>query len=399
MSENLYEISSLSDYIEVLAKIHDTNRSMNTRLTLYYRGQSKKYISTDDKEIVASKFRNLHWDKPISLISSDNKVNSYYRFVANSLTPLEEQNFLAYCQHHGLETPLVDITIDPLVALFFAVENEDFHIDEGVIYIFDHKNMFDISDEMIGNINGIDFFDILFKNTTENIYKIIEIANHLERSSEIFLDLFSDLIDNILFNYNNSYSKESINLITKMIFIFDSHSEIKEKNWDYITALVSKLKENDEVMTYLHNFISPLNDFPSFIENFDSTSSFFKLSHQSGYYLFPWYAVLLKIFISENYWSLFYRSIESFKLPRLPNLLYRPNIIYDRMLDQSGSFIVQSTLSSHVRDSLIEITPDYTILVKNKRNIKKSLELLGINKTKYFNDPDNLADFINQNYM
>ena len=38
------------------------------------------------------------------------------------LTPLEE---LAKLQHYSIPTRLVDVTINPLIALYFAVENTD----------------------------------------------------------------------------------------------------------------------------------------------------------------------------------------------------------------------------------------------------------------------------------
>ena len=84
-------------------------------------------------------------------------------------------------------------------------------------------------------------------------------------------------------------------------------------------------------------------------------------------------------------------------MPLIPNFLYKPSIIFDRMLDQSGSFIVQSIFRSHVRDTLELIKPDFTIIVKNKKVLSEELDLLGIKRIRFFNDPDSIAYYLNSN--
>ena len=51
--------------------------------------------------------------------------------MAPSLSSLELENFLAFCQHHGLRTPLIEITS----ALYFAVKDKEGVDDPSVIYI------------------------------------------------------------------------------------------------------------------------------------------------------------------------------------------------------------------------------------------------------------------------
>ncbi|WP_367205043.1 FRG domain-containing protein [Abiotrophia sp.] len=58
-------------------------------------------------------------------------IKEYYKYMAPSLSSLELENFLAFCQHHGLRTPLIEITS----ALYFAVKDKEGVDDPSVIYI------------------------------------------------------------------------------------------------------------------------------------------------------------------------------------------------------------------------------------------------------------------------
>lgn len=54
----------------------------------------------------------------------------------------EHENFIAFAQHHGIPTSLIDITKSPLVALYFACQNEA--EENGYVYLFE-ENYIDIT--------------------------------------------------------------------------------------------------------------------------------------------------------------------------------------------------------------------------------------------------------------
>lgn len=91
-----------------------------------------------------------------------------------------------------------------------------------------------------------------------------------------------------------------------------------------------------------------------------------------------------------------------YEVPDFPMILYYPNINFDRMTLQSGRFIYQNILYSPLnilnrqenRDYTQKIIPDISIEIENKIEIVKDLDLLGINRKKLFNDPDNIAKYV-----
>ena len=113
------QVNSIYKYLQLL-------KLYSSYTNIYFRGQLEKYrtmtpsIARDDGYI-------------------DNESNMYrdaLNMAHNDFTglnlPIEK---LSKMQHYGIPTRLVDVTIDPLIALFFAVQNSE---DEsaGNVYIY-----------------------------------------------------------------------------------------------------------------------------------------------------------------------------------------------------------------------------------------------------------------------
>ena len=62
--------------------------------------------------------------------------------VGHRLTDIEKHNILAFSQHYGLPTNLLDITSNPLNALFFACHEST---NKGYVYIYPKREFIDIS--------------------------------------------------------------------------------------------------------------------------------------------------------------------------------------------------------------------------------------------------------------
>lgn len=108
-TENGIEITSVGQYLEKIKEIVDSEAGF----TLFFRGQKAEY-----------------WDIQSSIFR-ENKLNIEYKLMVlpKSKLPLEFNSncdafdLMTKCQHYGLCTRLLDITTNPLVALYFACKN------------------------------------------------------------------------------------------------------------------------------------------------------------------------------------------------------------------------------------------------------------------------------------
>lgn len=73
-------------------------------------------------------------------------LRAYYQEVGYELDKMQEENFLAFSQHHGLKTNLIDFTTAPLVALYFACERDKYDVDSGYVYILNEEDTVDASE-------------------------------------------------------------------------------------------------------------------------------------------------------------------------------------------------------------------------------------------------------------
>ena len=109
-------VFSVADLLEKLSRYNNAIIYNDAKGTLLFRGQANEEFSVD-----ASIFRKGYIEKETALIN-DLILQEPYEF-GNQMTDFEQ---LVKMQHYGLPTRLLDVTTNPLIALYFACsEHED----------------------------------------------------------------------------------------------------------------------------------------------------------------------------------------------------------------------------------------------------------------------------------
>lgn len=127
INELSVQVDSLSDFIKIFENELKELYSKNN-IRLYFRGEKELY----NEPCAPSLFRKKKAD--FKKLSEDEIYYRILRRQPNEFTTLTNLDILAKMQHYGIPTRLLDITTNPLIALFFALEKSG--NKDGYVYIF-----------------------------------------------------------------------------------------------------------------------------------------------------------------------------------------------------------------------------------------------------------------------
>lgn len=124
MEEERYVANSISEYIECFKKMANFSES-NKDYEMYYRGEPKDYEETSGTPGIA---RGVYW---LSNNNESELMRECERRLPNEFAECKSTfERLVKMQHYGIPTRVLDITLDPLVALFFALYKDPKNHDD-----------------------------------------------------------------------------------------------------------------------------------------------------------------------------------------------------------------------------------------------------------------------------
>lgn len=409
-----YKIQSVAEYLSLIEQKELTN--------YIFRGQNEPYWG-----IQASGFRPYmgSWSTD-RFYDLDQITKDFYNKVNRHLTEEEKRHFLAYSQHHGLPTNLVDFSYSPLIALFFACYGKSspkFSLEELVnknAYeaIKDLKNNKSTQGMLIHNLINrlekdyyspysqlyliskeklIDVTEIMVEYNNKNIFDLIEnngnvqvwLCNELEK--KLFKN--SDLVTEWLTNIITVYEENKISVI-KGVHQLPPLSDEEHKNdlKKYKMKIKSQKSKNNsikELFIYLKDQIC------------DESITHSDMYHMEFYQI---ECAKIESLAAKIYLALIINMIQVIKNSHLKvwfkldvYFSYNPPEIFDRISNQKGIFINQPYVyeidDMYNYGNLIYqyIEPDITIEVDEYNKILAELNYLGVNSGSVYNDLDNVA--------
>lgn len=373
----LLKVKTLSEYITLLQNYASSE--------CVFRGENAKYEKRQ-----ASAFRTSgHFMQ---------SINEYYSAIGHRLAEIEKQNFLAFSQHHWLPTNLLDVTTNPLYALFFACHEAK---EKGYVYIFSNWFMVDIT-EMIEAFPRQSIFSlflsgnpVIFDMLHERICELFESKRGLLKftgtaftlpGNEFVTDLFccaycyardvyikmnATVIDNITFeDLRKNVCGDGI--VRSNELLFQGYSKTVDVERERFSKLLNAILATD-IMNDIH--FEPKDDMMHYI--------IFLL------YCFRAMRKLDKGTVSNDFTELF------------PIMIYKPKITFERARLQQGHFIYMpyiaaSGVFTDLEIEMRNIFPEAVVEVENPFQILLELENVGINVGTVFGDYDSIAKHIKE---
>lgn len=407
-TESLIEIDSVSSFIGEIKKLKISSEGASTEL--YFRGQNAEFWGIEPSVFRDDMLSIEHKLMKIPLQKIPNEFKDFHTVF----------DIMTKYQHYGMCTRLLDLTTNPLVALYFACQRhgEETYIDDGIEVshepygvIYFARNYYPLlpTDREIKIISELASYDLSKENTVLDVLSQLNkdgIIDNETKNKWLKPTGFSEFIDIIQRNYmvtptytNERLKKQSGVFLLASLFTVANGSDIAK-------SVISKAKDNlrkefEDTYFYIRGenkkeILKELN-----LYNINEATLFPELEHQLNYIKNINSEAVTDVALFENYTE--YLQVENIQyisdenelnqyiLSNLSNILVEivgPNEIDELKKIIENDLVVdwynRETIMSKMRMS---ISGYYFVKTKNKNETKKKaaqiIELLKQAVTNY----------------
>lgn len=386
--DNKCVISSLSEYIAAIEK-YDLFNCIS-------RGESQLYEEPMSSGVRRNKLKGY-----------TKLLEQYHLDVETSINPIQDKNFLAFAQHHGIPTNLLDFSFSPLVSLYFSIDG---CTDKGYVYFINKSKMVNINKILYKKPLGWGMLDDLLNYDLDLYMNILpQLSETFMANREEMINFFENHADAFIEKFRKFRSQSLLDSIEGGVDDFEKalnqYREDKPR-WEADERI------HDEVTLQIYrsvpNFLQGMQkiykgdiSYPEmFFKNYSKVSG----TRIDGADYAANVHVLMFLHKMEQIEYFYNQVFSADKLDydlELPfYFTYQPPIIDERVKNQSSIFIFQPfnpnvcCYDGKPIQAWQKIKWDFVIEIENPENIRRELDAIGFNQKHIYCDYDSIAKYI-----